>query len=57
MPSLVVVTIQSALLKVAANIIAQTLSQWEAETTLGIDWARVIEFALFGLISAPLISF
>ncbi|OQE21033.1 hypothetical protein PENSTE_c012G08513 [Penicillium steckii] len=57
MPSLVVVTIQSALLKVAANITAQTLSQWGAETTLGIDWARVLEFALFGLISAPLISF
>ncbi|KAJ5578944.1 hypothetical protein N7450_007811 [Penicillium hetheringtonii] len=57
MPSLVVVTIQSALLKAAANITAQTLSQWGAETHLEMDWTRVIEFAVFGLISAPLVSY
>ncbi|PLB49921.1 hypothetical protein P170DRAFT_354961 [Aspergillus steynii IBT 23096] len=57
MPSLMVVTIQSAILKAAANITAQTLSQWGAEEPTELDWARVAEFAVFGLVSAPLVCF
>ncbi|KAJ5414762.1 hypothetical protein N7509_001389 [Penicillium cosmopolitanum] len=56
MPSLVVVTIQSAILKAGANITAQTLSQWGTEAPAEMDWARVVEFAVFGLVSAPLVS-
>jgi hypothetical protein len=52
----VVVTIQSAILKTAANITAQTLSQWGTEAPAEMDWARVVEFAVFGLVSAPLVS-
>ncbi|CAI7676563.1 unnamed protein product [Penicillium pancosmium] len=57
MPSLVVVTIQSAILKAAGNITAQTLSRWGTEAPAQMDWARVVEFAVFGLVSVPLVSF
>lgn len=56
MPTLVTVTIQSALLKAAANITAQSLAAWKSQTNTPFDWARVLEFAFFGVISAPLIS-
>jgi hypothetical protein len=47
MPSLVTVTIQSALLKAAANITAQTLAARKSQTNTPFDWARVLEFAFF----------
>lgn len=56
MPSLTTVTIQSAILKAAANLTAQALSHRGAEAAPGIDWARIFEFAIFGLVSAPLVS-
>lgn len=56
MPSLVIIIIQSAVLKAAANLTAQALSRWGAEAAPGIDWARAFEFAIFGLVSAPLVS-
>lgn len=56
MPSLITVTIQSAILKSAANIAAQALSQQGTETAPKIDWARIFGFAIFGLVSAPLVS-
>ncbi|CAG8056280.1 unnamed protein product [Penicillium salamii] len=56
MPSLLAVIIQSAFLKAAANTTAQVLSQRGIEASVPIDWNRVLEFAVFGVISAPLIS-
>lgn len=56
MPSLLTVIIQSALLKAAANTTAQVLSTRGLNAPVLIDWNRVLEFAVFGVISAPLIS-
>jgi protein Mpv17 len=56
MPSITSVTIQSAILKVAANLTAQTLTQWNTPSTLEYDWTRVAEFAAFGIVSAPIVS-
>ncbi|CAG7924866.1 unnamed protein product [Penicillium olsonii] len=57
MPSLLAITIQSALLKAVANITAQIVGQRSLAVAVPIDWNRVVEFAVFGVISAPLISF
>lgn len=56
MPSLITVVVQSALLKAIANTTAQILSQRGSSAPVLIDWNRVLEFAVFGIISAPLIS-
>ncbi|EXJ67207.1 uncharacterized protein A1O5_09854 [Cladophialophora psammophila CBS 110553] len=56
MPSIVSVAIQSAILKAAANLTAQTLTIWNAQSHIPLNWARVVEFAVFGIISAPLAS-
>ncbi|KIW88879.1 uncharacterized protein Z519_10363 [Cladophialophora bantiana CBS 173.52] len=56
MPSIASVAIQSAILKAAANLTAQTLTIWNAQSHIPLDWARVVEFAAFGTISAPLAS-
>ncbi|OAP58803.1 hypothetical protein AYL99_06100 [Fonsecaea erecta] len=56
MPSIVSVTIQSAILKATANLTAQTLTLRNIQSPAPIDWTRVIEFAVFGIVSAPLAS-
>ena len=56
MPSITAVTIQSAILKVAANLTAQTLAKWNNDSDFEYDWIRVAEFAVFGIISAPIVS-
>ncbi|KAF4765815.1 hypothetical protein HAV15_003147 [Penicillium sp. str.  len=56
MPSLVTIIAQSATLKAFANITAQILQQLKSPTPISLDWNRVLEFAVFGIVSAPLIS-
>ncbi|EXJ59762.1 hypothetical protein A1O7_03909 [Cladophialophora yegresii CBS 114405] len=58
MPSITTVAVQSAILKAAANLTAQTLTQWNTQPSSAspYDWARVAEFAAFGIVSAPLAS-
>ncbi|KIW28709.1 uncharacterized protein PV07_08347 [Cladophialophora immunda] len=56
MPSIVSVTIQSAILKAAANLTAQTLTSWDTQSPAPVNWTRVVEFAVFGIVSAPLAS-
>ncbi|EXJ87772.1 hypothetical protein A1O1_04699 [Capronia coronata CBS 617.96] len=58
MPSLTTVTIQSALLKSAANLTAQVAARWNSPAAAGtpVDWTRVAEFAVFGLVQAPIVS-
>ncbi|CRL25848.1 Mpv17/PMP22 [Penicillium camemberti] len=56
MPSLVTIIVQSATLKAFANITAQILQQLKSPTPIPLDWNRVLEFAVFGIVSAPLIS-
>jgi hypothetical protein len=57
MPSLTTVTIQSALLKSAANLTVQAVARWNSSALTPFDWARVAEFASFGIVSAPLASY
>lgn len=54
MPSFAKTIIQSALLKSAANLTAQVAAQWQSQNPHPIDWQRVAEFAVFGLIQAQL---
>ena len=54
MPSITSVAIQSAILKAAANLTAQTLTHWNTQSSTTYDWTRVAEFAAFGIVSAPL---
>ncbi|KAL2108272.1 hypothetical protein VUR80DRAFT_4006 [Thermomyces stellatus] len=56
MPSILKTVIQSAVLKSAANLTVQLASRWQASSgnLEPIDWRRVIEFAVFGLIQAQL---
>lgn len=55
MPSFIATAVQSALLKSSANLLVQIITQWrEKESQLAVDWQRVIEFAIFGLIQAQL---
>ncbi|KAJ5362102.1 hypothetical protein N7541_002946 [Penicillium brevicompactum] len=56
MPSLFTIVIQSAILKAVANTTAQVLSQRGSTKPILVDWNRVLEFAVFGVITAPLIS-
>jgi hypothetical protein len=56
MPSITTVAVQSAILKAAANLTAQTLTRWNTQSSSPFDWARVAEFAAFGIVSAPLAS-
>ncbi|KAH0835127.1 hypothetical protein AYO21_09695 [Fonsecaea monophora] len=56
MPSILSVTIQSAILKAAANFTAQTLTLWNVQSLDSVNWTRVVEFAIFGIVSAPLAS-
>ena len=56
MPSITSVAVQSAILKAAANLTAQTLTRWNTTSPSPFDWARVAEFAAFGIVSAPLAS-
>jgi len=56
MPSITSVAIQSAILKAAANLTAQTLTQWNSQAPTTYNWTRVAEFAAFGVVSAPLVS-
>lgn len=45
---------QSALLKSSANIVAQLAAGWHDSSPRPLDWQRVLEFAIFGLIQAQL---
>ncbi|OCT47540.1 putative peroxisomal membrane protein 2, pxmp2 [Cladophialophora carrionii] len=60
MPSITTVAVQSAILKAAANLTAQTLTRWNTQSSSPspspYDWTRVAEFAAFGIVSAPLAS-
>ncbi|ETI29392.1 hypothetical protein G647_01845 [Cladophialophora carrionii CBS 160.54] len=58
MPSITTVAVQSAILKAAANLTAQTLTRWDPQSSSPspYDWTRVAEFAAFGVVSAPLAS-
>ncbi|KIW69548.1 hypothetical protein PV04_05420 [Phialophora macrospora] len=56
MPSVTTVAVQSAILKAAANLTAQALTRWNTRSSSTFDWARVAEFAAFGVVSAPLAS-
>lgn len=54
MPSFAKTIIQSAVLKAAANLTAQIGTQYQAQDPQPLDWQRVAEFAIFGLIQAQL---
>jgi protein Mpv17 len=56
MPSVLSVAVQSAVLKAAANLTAQTVTQWNTRSHATYDWHRVADFAVFGILSAPLAS-
>ena len=56
MPSIVSIAVQSALLKAAANITAQTITRPDTSPCTPLDWTRIAEFAVFGIVSAPLAS-
>ncbi|KAK9235046.1 hypothetical protein V1525DRAFT_19685 [Lipomyces kononenkoae] len=56
-PSIISATIQSAVLKAASSFCAQLLSQCKRDSgTMTIDIQRIVLFAIFGIVSAPLIS-
>lgn len=54
MPSFARTIIQSAILKSAANLTAQLGAQYQSQDPQPLDWQRVAEFAVFGLVQAQL---
>jgi hypothetical protein len=54
MPSYTQVLVQSAALKAAANLTAQVATGWKGQPPQPVDWQRVAEFAIFGLIQSHL---
>ncbi|KAH7354230.1 hypothetical protein B0T11DRAFT_357557 [Plectosphaerella cucumerina] len=46
--------VQSAALKSLANIVAQLAARWHDPVPQPLDWQRLVEFAIFGLIQAQL---
>ncbi|KAI1140696.1 hypothetical protein F5Y05DRAFT_282656 [Hypoxylon sp. FL0543] len=52
-PPIVTATIQSAVLAATSNILAQSLTAYQNETPLVIDWVPVFQFVVFTLVSVP----
>ncbi|KAI2470135.1 hypothetical protein F4781DRAFT_430714 [Annulohypoxylon bovei var. microspora] len=52
-PPIVTATIQSAVLAATSNLLAQSLTAYQNEISLLIDWVPVFQFVLFSLISVP----
>ncbi|KAJ9157343.1 hypothetical protein NKR23_g411 [Pleurostoma richardsiae] len=46
-------TIQSAALKAAANLTTQLAAQYRVDSPQPLNWQRVLEFCIFGVLQAP----
>ncbi|KAI1211812.1 uncharacterized protein F4807DRAFT_377630 [Annulohypoxylon truncatum] len=52
-PPIVTATIQSAILAATSNLLAQSLTAYQNETALIIDWVPVFQFVLYAFINVP----
>ncbi|KAI9896349.1 hypothetical protein N3K66_008521 [Trichothecium roseum] len=50
MPSRLCVAALSMVLKLSANLVAQTVAIHKSPVPISVDWQRVLEFAMFGFI-------
>ena len=50
MPSITAVAVQSMVLKMSANLVAQSVAVYKSPVPIEMDWQRVLEFAVFGFI-------
>ncbi|KAI0897627.1 Mpv17/PMP22 family protein [Annulohypoxylon nitens] len=53
LPPIVIATLQSAVLAATSNLLAQTLTAYQKETTLVVDWIPVFQFVLYAFINVP----
>ncbi|KAI0838212.1 hypothetical protein F5Y06DRAFT_268813 [Hypoxylon sp. FL0890] len=53
LPPIATATIQSAVLAATSNLLAQSLTAYQNEIPLVIDWVPVFQFVIFTLVSVP----
>ncbi|KAI0886127.1 uncharacterized protein GGS22DRAFT_159994 [Annulohypoxylon maeteangense] len=52
-PPIVTATVQSAVLAATSNLLAQSLTAYQNETSFVIDWIPVFQFVLYAFINVP----
>ncbi|OTB03995.1 hypothetical protein M426DRAFT_321288 [Hypoxylon sp. CI-4A] len=53
LPPIVTATIQSAVLAATSNLLAQSLTAYQNETPLVVDWVPVFQFVIYSFINIP----
>ncbi|KAI1392261.1 uncharacterized protein F4822DRAFT_122590 [Hypoxylon trugodes] len=53
LPPIITATIQSAVLAATSNLLAQSLTAYQNEARLVIDWVPVFQFVVYSLVNVP----